>query len=169
MKSLSLLGLLAILPLLTNCAMGPPTPNPQQTTIKQASYVNPHAPGSYAHFTSDPSYRYTQKAWKNEKLLASANSSNTRVKIDLSDQRGLLMVGDQIAMDYRVSTGRSSHKTPTGNYTIIEKKRDKRSNLYGKIYNAEGKIINYDADTRKDTVPEGGKYVGAPMFYWMRL
>jgi hypothetical protein len=37
------------------------------------------------------------------------------------------------------------------------------------MYDAEGNMINGDADAFNDPVPEGGKFVGAPMRYWMRL
>lgn len=168
MKFLKLLALLALLPLLTNCA-GTHTPNPNQKTIAQADFINPHAAGTYEHFLADPSYPNNQKVWTDQSVLVSANPSNTKVIIDISLQRGFLMVGDQIAMDYRVSTGSSSHPTPTGNFTIIEKIQDKRSNLYGTIYDSSGDAVKYNADTRKHSVPEGGKYVGAAMFYWMRL
>ena len=145
-----------------------PTPNPDQKEIKAATKVNPHPAGTYEHFKFE-SYPYTTRTWKNTALLAQANSSNTSVTIDLSMQRGFLMVGDQVAMDYRVSTGSSSHKTPTGNYKITEKIKDKRSNLYGKVLNASGGVVKSNADSRKDKVPEGGKFLGASMSYWMRL
>lgn len=80
------------------------------------------------------------------------------------------MVGDQIAMDYRVSTGRrNKYDTPTGQFRITEKIKDKRSNLYGKVLDANGKVVKSNADSRKDEVPEGGKFLGAPMLHWMRL
>lgn len=145
-----------------------PTPNPDQIEIKTAAKVNPHPPGSYEHFKFE-TYPYTTRTWKNQDLLAVANSSNTSVTIDLSMQRGLLMVGDQVAMDYRVSTGSSSHKTPAGSYKIIEKIKDKRSNLYGKMLDASGDVVKSNADARTDTIPEGGKFLGASMSYWMRL
>jgi lipoprotein-anchoring transpeptidase ErfK/SrfK len=130
--------------------------------------VNPHPPGSYAHFTYRP-YPSTTRTWKNQALLAKATPSNTKVRIDLSKQRGFLLVDDQIAMDYRISTGSSKYRTPTGSYKIMEKIRTKRSNLYGKIKDADGKIVKTNADARTDTVPEGGAFVGASMPYWMRL
>lgn len=155
---------------LASCSINRPVPkvNPAQKSIQSAQKVNPHPPGSYEHFKFG-SYPGTTRAWKNSPLLAVADSSNTQVKIDLSTQRGFLMVGDQIAMDYRVSTGREKYKTPTGIYRITEKIKDKRSNLYGKILDADGKVVKSDADSREDEIPEGGKFLGAPMPYWMRL
>ena len=72
-------------------------------------------------------------------------------------------------MDYRVSTGKTGHNTPTGDFRITEKIQDKRSNLYGKILDANGNTIKGDADSRKDSPPPGGKFLGASMPYWMRL
>ncbi|MEN8679400.1 MAG: L,D-transpeptidase [Akkermansiaceae bacterium] len=153
---------------LTSCGNKPPKPNPAQTEIKSAVRVNPYPRGTYEHFKFD-SYPGTTRTWKNTALLAQANPSNTKVRIDLSSQRGFLLVNDEVAMDYRVSTGSSRHKTPTGDYKIIEKIREKRSNLYGKILNASGAVVQSNADARKDTVPAGGSFRGASMPYWMRL
>jgi len=153
---------------LTSCGNKPPKPNPAQTEIKSAVRVNPYPRGTYEHFKLD-SYPGTTRTWKNTALLAQANPSNTKVRIDLSSQRGFLLVNDEVAMDYRVSTGSSKHKTPTGDYKIIEKIREKRSNLYGEILNASGAVVQSNADARKDTVPAGGSFRGASMPYWMRL
>ncbi len=146
----------------------PAEPKPEPVVVKPAKKVNPHPPGSYEHFKFGP-YPGTTRTWKNVPVLATATPQNTSVKVDLSTQRGFLMVGDQIAMDYRVSTGSSTHKTPTGSYKITEKIKDKRSNLYGKILNASGGVVKSNADSRKDKAPTGGKFLGASMPYWMRL
>ena len=164
----SLLAALSFLAGLTSCGSKTPTPNPDQIEIKTASVVNPHPPGSYAHFTHRP-YPSTTKTWKNQALLARATPSNTKVRIDLGKQRGFLLVNGQTAMDYRISSGSSRYRTPTGSYKIIEKLRQKRSNLYGKVLNADGKVVKTNADARTDRVPEGGKFLGASMPYWMRL
>ncbi len=92
-----------------------------------------------------------------------------RIKIDTSLQRGFLLHGEQVVIDYPICSGRKTHPTPKGVYKVLEKKVEKSSNRYGRIYDAEGKLVNGDADIRIDEVPEGGKFVGAPMPYWMRL
>ena len=154
--------------LLNSCANNPPKANPDQTEIKSAIKVNPYPAGSYGHFKYD-SYPDTTRTWKNTALLAKANPSMTKVHIDLSSQRGLLLVNDEVAIDYRVSTGSSKHQTPTGDYKIIEKLKEKRSNLHGKILDASGEVVESDADIRRDTIPDGGSFLGASMPYWMRL
>lgn len=107
-------------------------------------------------------YRHTE-------LLTRATAENSSVEISLKDQRGFLLVDGSVAMDFPVATGKASHPTPKGSYKIIEKKKDHKSNLYGKIVSAEGQTVVSDADTRANPVPEGGRFVGAPMPYWMRL
>jgi len=102
-------------------------------------------------------------------LLAKAGAANSSVEISLQEQRGLLLVDGEIAMDFPVATGKASHPTPKGSYKIIEKKKDHKSNLYGRIVSSEGQTVVSDADTRSHAVPENGRFVGAPMPYWMRL
>ncbi len=152
---------------LASCAnTKPPGPDLSKT---DPNYKNPYEPGSYDHFKAEKDYPKTYNVWKNIQLLPVTNSSNSWVKIDLKQQRGMLMNGDQVVMDYPICSGIKSRPTPPGDYKVLEKIVDKSSNTYGKIYDAEGNMINGDADANKDTIPEGGKFVGAPMRYWMRL
>ncbi|MES2996690.1 MAG: L,D-transpeptidase [Verrucomicrobiota bacterium] len=131
--------------------------------------VNPHPPGTYEHFQAEPKYPKTHDAWKNDELLSRTNASNSHIKINLSSQRGFLMNGKEVAIDYPICSGVPSRPTPTGTFPIREKVVDKSSNRYGKILDGNGEVVNSDADALKDPIPEGGKFVGAPMRYWMRL
>lgn len=173
-RTSALVSSLLIGAFLLSCSSAPPPlPPPLPTTdlakIKKAIFVNPYPPGTYDHFRAK-NYPGTTRTWKNESLLATSSSLNTHVKIDISDQRGFLMVGKEVAMDYRVSSGRrNKYDTPPGQFLITEKLKDKRSNLYGTIYDAAGEKVKIDADSREDEVPEGGEFRGAPMSYWMRL
>ncbi|MCP5536168.1 MAG: L,D-transpeptidase [Akkermansiaceae bacterium] len=167
--SIIIIPALLIVCLLSSCS-NPGTPNPNQTAPLKAAHVNPFAPGTYAHFRAQKGYPRNYGVWRNEAVLARTNASNSSIRIDLSAQRGYLMNGTELAMDYPVATGRGKYPTPKGNFRILEKiKSDKRSSTYGRIYDAEGKLVKSDADSRKDPIPEGGKYVGAAMPYWMRI
>ena len=128
--------------------------------------VNPFEPGTYDHFKAEPDYPKTMKIWKNDQLMSSTNADNSRIVISLPMQRGFLMKGDEVVIDYPVSSGVPSRPTPPGNYKILEKIVDKASNSYGRVFDAEGNQVG--GETPKD-VPEGGKFVGAPMPYWMRM
>jgi hypothetical protein len=112
---------------------------------------------------------WKKHTYRNKALLEQATADNTSVEISLKEQRGLVLVRGAIAMDFPVSTGKASHPTPPGSYTIRAKEKDYHSNLYGRIFDATGTVVVADADSRKDKAPEGGKFEGAAMPYWMRL
>jgi lipoprotein-anchoring transpeptidase ErfK/SrfK len=162
-------GLLAVVAGSTSCSVAP-LPNPDQKKILKAQWVNPNPPGSYAYFTAEPSYPKTYNVFRDPSLLERTSKANSRILIDLSLQRAIIFTNDEVAMDYPIASGKSTFPTPPGKYQILEKiKSEKRSNLYGTIYDAEGKIHKSDADATKDEIPEGGNFKGASMPYWMRL
>lgn len=117
---------------------------------------------------SEADYPKSKRYYEDPELIKKATSKSP-IYICLDQQRGRMYVDGQVAADWPVSTGVSSHPTPTGSFRIIHKKQDHVSATYGKIYDAEGKCVVYDADSRKDTVPEGGKFVGSGMPNWMRM
>lgn len=167
--STSLLSVLASLLalFLASCASRSVTLGPDGKPIdSQGKPVNPFPPGTYDHFKAEADYPKTMSVWKNEQLLASTHEGNSRIVISLPIQRGFLMNGDEVVIDYPISSGVPSRPTPPGKYQILEKLVDKSSNAYGKVFDAEGNQVG--GETPKD-VPEGGKFVGAPMPYWMRL
>lgn len=165
----SLLSLLAsVLALfLASCANKSVTAGPNGKPIdSHGKPVNPFPPGTYDHFKAEPDYPKTMKVWKNDQLLESTNADNSRLVVSLPIQRAFLMKGDEVVIDYPVSSGKEEKPTPPGNYKILEKLSDKASNTYGKVYDAEGNLAEGETPA---AVPEGGKFVGAPMPFWMRL
>jgi L,D-transpeptidase catalytic domain len=161
-----LIGLGGIAFVLASCAPNLDDPRLVKT---HPEYKNPHQPGTYEFFVGEKDYPKTYDVWTNSELLAETKPSNSWLQIDLETQRGKLMNGDQVVIDYPICSGRKSHPTPPGTYKILEKVVDKSSNKYGKMYDAEGKVVNSDANAFEDAIPEGGKFEGAPMKYWMRL
>ncbi len=136
---------------------------------KDGKAINPYPASTYDHFKADPGYPKTKNVWKNDALLEQTNSGNSHIKIDLASQRGFLMNNGEVAIDYPICSGIKSRPTPTGTFYILEKIVDKKSNRYGKFYDAAGEMVNGDADAVLDPLPEGGRFDGAPMRYWMRL
>jgi len=128
----------------------------------------PYAEGSYEHFICSNGYPTTMEIYRDEALLQKAGRRSS-VHICLQQQRGRLYVDGKVAADWPVSTGVSGRETPTGTYSVIEKKKSYASNLYGNIKDANGKTVKYNADMSKDVVPEGGTFIGSPMPNWMRL
>jgi len=151
--------------LLANCANQKPAPQ----FTKDGKFVNPYPAGTYDNFKAEPTYPKTYSVWKNDELLSKTNASNSSILISLEKQRGFLMNGDEVAMDYPICSGIPERPTPTGTFYILEKVVDKHSNKYGKMLDAAGDVVDSNAESGFTPVPEGGHFEGASMRYWMRL
>ncbi|GAA5130704.1 L,D-transpeptidase [Luteolibacter yonseiensis] len=152
--------------LLASCANQKPA---EVTKDGKKVFVNPYPAGTYDHFKAEPTYPKTYSVWKNDELLSRTNAENSSILISLEKQRGFLLNGEDVVLDYPICSGIPSRPTPPGTFYILEKVVDKRSNKYGRIYDAAGELVNGDADVTLDPIPEGGKFEGASMRYWMRL
>lgn len=89
--------------------------------------------------------------------------------VDVDAQRLTVFSGNEELGWATVASGIHKFPTPTGDFKVIEKVKDKKSNLYGKTYNSAGKLVNSDAKMGRDSIPAGGKFTGATMPYYMRL
>ena len=121
---------------------------------------------SYTEFKKTTNFPKTTKVFTDQALLKKANGKNTKVKIDLSEQRIKLYVNNKIALCSPATTGKKYKRTPKGSFTIKEKIKHKRSSIFGKLY--RGKKMVYKGDRRKYR----GKYTryqGAELKNWMRL
>lgn len=123
--------------------------------------INPHNT-----FKNKSDYKSSSEIYKNEDLLNASNYNNTRISIDISDQRAQLYVNEKVALDTPCCTGRSGKRTPTGNFKIKEKIKDKRSTIFGRLYK-NGKQV-YGGDRRKYK-GSSDRFVGSSLPYWMRL
>lgn len=93
----------------------------------------------------------------------------SHVVIDTNAQRARFYDGREQIGWTTIASGVSAHPTPRGEFEIIEKVKHKRSNLYGRIYDASGELHKRNAHARRDPIPEGGKFVGARMPHFMRM
>jgi lipoprotein-anchoring transpeptidase ErfK/SrfK len=90
------------------------------------------------------------------------------MEVDLKRQVATFYRGRNKVGVAAISSGDERHRTPDGTYRILEKVKDKYSTRYGHVEDARGRVVNRDA-TPRSRVPPGGRYVPAPMPYWMRL
>jgi lipoprotein-anchoring transpeptidase ErfK/SrfK len=90
------------------------------------------------------------------------------VELDLQEQAAYLIRGRHIVLESPISSGRYGHLTETGSFKVIEKEQNHFSSMYGKIVDWRGNTIVSDADADMK-VPPGGKFVPAPMRYFMRF
>jgi hypothetical protein len=97
-------------------------------------------------------------------------SGSPSIRINLRQQKAFFYKGSQLVGVSRISTGKEGHDTPPGTYKITQKNRWHRSNLYGIFEEiGTGRVVNDDVDMEKDKVPPGCKFVGAPMWNFMRF
>jgi lipoprotein-anchoring transpeptidase ErfK/SrfK len=94
--------------------------------------------------------------------------AQTTVEIDLQDQAAYLIQGGRVVLATPIASGRYGHLTPSGSFKILEKERSHFSSMYGKIVDARENTIVADADADMP-VPRGGKFIPAPMRYFMRF
>ena len=105
----------------------------------------------------------------NSNVLAQMTPDNASVLVSLSKQRAYVYAGNQLAIDTPISSGKKAGFTPTGNFTIIQKDPNHRSNIYGNFVDSRGRVVRAGVSARIDSAPSGTHYEGAPMFYFMRL
>jgi len=104
------------------------------------------------------------------RVLERAAPEDVSITVSLSRQRAYLKVGEDIAVDTPVSTGKRSGMTPTGNFTVLEKNADHRSNLYGDFVSRKtGAVVRSGVSARTDSAPGGTVFRGAPMRWFQRL
>jgi len=92
----------------------------------------------------------------------------TSVEIDLEEQTAYLLQNGRPVVATPISSGRYGHLTERGSFKILDKERNHYSSMYGKIVDAGGNTIVADADADM-RVPPGGKFIPAPMHYFMRF
>lgn len=105
----------------------------------------------------------------NKRLYAAAVPEQTRIRISYWDQKAWLLDGSgRPVLETDISTGVPGHETPTGEFRVLEKLKDKRSNRYGRYVRPwTGRVV---ANTWEvDTPPGGTVRRGIRMPYWMRL
>jgi lipoprotein-anchoring transpeptidase ErfK/SrfK len=105
----------------------------------------------------------------NQSVLKQATPDNVHVRVSLPRQRAYLMVGEQIAADSPISSGKAGHGTPRGNFSVLEKDPDHRSSIYGDFVDRSGRVVRAGISAKIDSAPSGTHYVGASMRWFMRL
>jgi hypothetical protein len=99
---------------------------------------------------------------------AFAQTSGTSIEIDLQEQTAYLIRNGRAVLSTPISSGRYGHLTETGSFKVMDKERNHFSTMYGRIEDARGRTIVADADSDM-AVPRGGKFVPAPMRYFVRF
>ena len=105
----------------------------------------------------------------NAGVLARVTPDNAHVIVSLTKQRAYLMTGEEIAIDSPISSGKRGHTSPSGSFSVLEKDKDHRSNIYGDYVDSKGRVVRGGISSQIDSAPSGTHYVGASMKWFMRL
>ena len=105
----------------------------------------------------------------NNAILQQVTPENAHVIVSLTKQRAYLMTGDEIAIDSPISSGKRGHTSPNGSFSVLEKDKDHRSNIYGDYVDSRGRVVRGGISSQIDSAPSGTHYVGASMKWFMRL
>ena len=150
---------------------------PKDKKVKHVSLMKHYKYTTYSEFKKHTNLRKSFAIYKDKKLLSCANGKNTKLKVDVSEQRVRLYVDGKVALCSPCTTG-AKHKfepntktyrdkhTPLGTFKIKEKIAAKKSTIFGEMYRNGKKV--YHGDRRKYRGPKA-KYVGHTMHHWMRL
>jgi len=140
--------------LLPSCAhLNPPEPEPEPTVVQKKPPPEPTKPPP-----PSPLYEW----WGGNEYLS-------RIEVDVDEQKARFYAGDELVGWTTVASGIHKFPTPIGDFAVTEKVRNKESNLYGKIYNKNGKLVRRSAKMGVHPIPAGGRFKGAPMPFFLRL
>lgn len=163
--NIRLAGLALLVAALAGCASSS-APRPNGLELHTQKYATVYASPDGTIVT-----KYTVAAkdqpkgwWKGDGVPGKAS-----IVIDLGDQHARFYKGGVLVGESPVSTGREGYATPTGEFRIIQKDKDHRSNLYGDWVDAEGKTMVSNIGIEEDPRPPGAQFRGAPMPYYMRV
>jgi L,D-transpeptidase catalytic domain len=82
-------------------------------------------------------------------------ASQTRVIINLSDQRVSLVQQGRITLVSPIASGKPGWSTPRGNFSIFNKDIDHRSQSFGSVLYAYGRVVNSNAKQTKEEYAAG--------------
>jgi lipoprotein-anchoring transpeptidase ErfK/SrfK len=155
---LIVIAAIAIAALLSSCAYtGPPEP---RSMVEPQPPVTEKKPAPESMKAPPPSRLYE---WYG------GDGYVSRIEVSINEQKARFYSGDKEVGWTTVASGVHRYPTPTGSFAVLEKVRNKRSNLYGRIYDKNGRLVKRNAKMGVDPIPKGGRFRGASMPYFLRL
>jgi lipoprotein-anchoring transpeptidase ErfK/SrfK len=92
----------------------------------------------------------------------------THITINIAKQMVYVYQGDHLAATSPVTTGKPGHETPLGHFSVLRKDINHKSNLYGYTLDANGDVMDDNAEAGKK-LPTGQVYDAAEMPYYLRV
>jgi lipoprotein-anchoring transpeptidase ErfK/SrfK len=164
-------ALAAFAALMVGCASGPSSSSTTRRTATRGYSEATLFLGSDGQVVTVPSTRAKARAaeasayWHGDGV-----SGSPAITIDIAAQKAYFYKGGKLVGETPVCTGNAQNPTPRGNFSVIQKDIDHRSNLYG-VYvdEATDVVVVQNVDVYVDKRPAGTKFVGAKMPYFLRF
>ena len=137
-------------------------------TYSASSQIRP-APTSQPLRKASDLIRKQERPKINQLVLRDLTPDNARIVVSIPKQRAYLMVGEQLAADGPISSGKRGHTSPTGHMHVLEKDPNHHSSLYGDFVDSSGRIVRAGVSARIDSAPSGTHFAGATMKWFLRL
>jgi hypothetical protein len=96
-------------------------------------------------------------------------SGSPSITISLGAQKAFFYKGGKLVGETPISSGNAANPTPRGSFTVIQKSKNHRSNLYGNYVDANGYTVVENIDVIRDRRPPGARFEGARMPYFLRF
>jgi len=91
------------------------------------------------------------------------------ITIDIAAQKAYFYKGGKLVGETPISSGNAHNPTPRGNFSVIQRDIDHRSNLYGAFVDESDMIVVENVDVNRDKAPPGTRFKGARMPYFLRF
>ena len=111
-----------------------------------------------------PGFATTEGYWRGDYV-----GGSPKIVVSISQQRAWFYKGRLLVGESTVSTGKPGFDTPPGHYHVIEKDKDHVSSEFGDYLDGGGNVLESNIDIRKDPMPDGGRFDGARMPYFLRF
>jgi lipoprotein-anchoring transpeptidase ErfK/SrfK len=105
----------------------------------------------------------------NQAILKQVTPDTAHIAVSIPKQRAYLMIGEHIAIDGPISSGKRGHGSPTGHMRVLEKDPNHHSSLYGDFVDGSGRVVRAGVSARIDAAPSGTRFSGAAMKWFLRL
>jgi hypothetical protein len=165
-QSVRIAVLLLAMSLLGACSSGGGLSGPQRATDRYSTQFLE----SDGRIVTRPSSLAAARAaeeqswWRGEGVTGAPS-----IVINLTTQQASFYKGGNLVGVSPVSTGREGYLTPAGNFKVIQKSPNHRSNLYGDYVDEFDNVVVANVGVNRDKRPAGTQFRGARMPYFMRL
>lgn len=98
--------------------------------------------------------------------LVARSQPGLLIDVDLFRQTVILLRDGQVIASSPISSGKTGHSTPRGQFSIITKDLKHYSATYGMIVDGRGSVLVRDANSSM-ALPTGARFIRAPMPYFL--